>query len=218
MLNQTLLKAEIHVKNILSKMEQLEGVEPVSSKNISKAKTSKSKDESISLIDQPEILKNGQLKSFQILGLRWLYTMDSLNINGILADEMGLGKTIQVISLIGTIFQFHNRKGPHLIICPKSVISHWETQFKKWLPMFEVIKLMPAKDYREEALKKMQKSTFNIVLTTYEGINILYYYLRKVKWDYIVIDEALRLKNDQSQFSYVFLLSNSAYKGISFQA
>lgn len=36
----------------------------------------------------------GQLKHYQLKGLRWLDNLYEQGINGILADEMGLGKTI----------------------------------------------------------------------------------------------------------------------------
>ena len=36
----------------------------------------------------------GNLKSYQLKGLRWLDNLYEQGINGILADEMGLGKTI----------------------------------------------------------------------------------------------------------------------------
>ena len=36
----------------------------------------------------------GQLKDYQLKGMRWLDNLYDQGINGILADEMGLGKTI----------------------------------------------------------------------------------------------------------------------------
>ena len=45
----------------------------------------------------------GELKEYQLKGLRWLDNLYSQGINGILADEMGLGKTIQAISLLAHI-------------------------------------------------------------------------------------------------------------------
>lgn len=45
------------------------------------------------LIEKPNIFL-GQLKHYQLKGLRWLDNLYEQGINGILADEMGLGKTI----------------------------------------------------------------------------------------------------------------------------
>jgi SWI/SNF-related matrix-associated actin-dependent regulator of chromatin subfamily A member 5 len=43
---------------------------------------------------QPSILKGGQLKNYQLIGLNWMINLFENGVNGILADEMGLGKTI----------------------------------------------------------------------------------------------------------------------------
>ena len=45
---------------------------------------------------QPKMLKGGELKEYQLQGLRWMVSLHNNHLNGILADEMGLGKTIQV--------------------------------------------------------------------------------------------------------------------------
>jgi SNF2 family DNA or RNA helicase len=51
------------------------------------------------LIEAPKSF-TGDLKEYQLKGLRWLDNLFEQGINGILADEMGLGKTIQAISLL----------------------------------------------------------------------------------------------------------------------
>ena len=45
--------------------------------------------------EQPAMLRGGQLRDYQLKGLRWLVALHDHGLNGILADEMGLGKTIQ---------------------------------------------------------------------------------------------------------------------------
>ena len=55
---------------------------------------------------QPEALRGGQLRDYQLKGLRWLVALHDNGLNGILADEMGLGKTIQVRSM--TAFASHH--------------------------------------------------------------------------------------------------------------
>jgi SWI/SNF-related matrix-associated actin-dependent regulator of chromatin subfamily A member 5 len=46
------------------------------------------------------VLKGGQLKYYQLIGLNWLVSLYESGISGILADDMGLGKTIQTISML----------------------------------------------------------------------------------------------------------------------
>lgn len=54
------------------------------------------------LLQQPDFLRAGQLRDYQLEGLNWLIYSWMQNNNCILADEMGLGKTIQCVSFIGT--------------------------------------------------------------------------------------------------------------------
>jgi SNF2 family DNA or RNA helicase len=43
-------------------------------------------------VQQPSMMKGGQLKEYQQAGLSWLISLYNNNLNGILADEMGLGE------------------------------------------------------------------------------------------------------------------------------
>lgn len=54
-----------------------------------------------SLQEQPEWLRAGKLRDYQLDGLNWMVYTWSKGHNAILADEMGLGKTIQCVSMIG---------------------------------------------------------------------------------------------------------------------
>lgn len=51
-------------------------------------------DDSFTKVIHPPPIFNGNLKEYQLKGLRWLDNLYEQGINGILADEMGLGKTI----------------------------------------------------------------------------------------------------------------------------
>jgi SNF2 family DNA or RNA helicase len=59
------------------------------------------------LLAQPEWLRAGQLRDYQLEGLNWLIYSWLQNHNCILADEMGLGKTIQCVAFIGARTLFH---------------------------------------------------------------------------------------------------------------
>ncbi len=63
-----------------------------------------SKKKSIGALDvQPEFLKFGQLRDYQLHGLNWLTYSWLQDRNCILADEMGLGKTVQCVSFLGLL-------------------------------------------------------------------------------------------------------------------
>ncbi len=55
------------------------------------------------LLQQPDFLRAGTLRDYQLEGLNWLIYSWMQNNNCILADEMGLGKTIQCVAFIGML-------------------------------------------------------------------------------------------------------------------
>ena len=47
------------------------------------------------ITEQPSLIKNGQMKQYQLVGLSFLVWLYENGMGGILGDEMGLGKTLQ---------------------------------------------------------------------------------------------------------------------------
>ncbi len=151
---------------------------------------------------QPQILQGGQLREHQIIGLNWMISLYELGVNGILADEMGLGKTIQAIAFLAYLYESKKIAGKHLIVCPNSVIGNWMKEFKKWLPELRVVKLIARKEFRYDTFEKyIRTGDFDVCLTSYEGINICKGELKRIHWKYVIIDEAHRLKNEESLLS-----------------
>lgn len=63
------------------------------------------------LVNQPDCIKGGTMRPYQIEGLNWLISLYNTGVNGILADEMGLGKTLQTISLLGYLYECRAIRG-----------------------------------------------------------------------------------------------------------
>ena len=169
------------------------------------------------LYHQPSILKGGTLKPYQLDGLNWMISLYENKLNGILADEMGLGKTIQSISLLAFIREFKSNKlnkGKHnfIIIVPKSTMPNWNRELLKWCPELNLIVLNPIKEEREETLKEISKNKFDVIITSYEGVNICINNLKKIKFECLIIDEAHRIKNEHALLSKNVRIIDSKFR------
>jgi len=145
--------------------------------------------------------------------LNWLIGLYETGVNGILADEMGLGKTIQTISFLAFLREFKKVKGPHLIIVPKSTVPNWMKEFEKWCPVFKVVNLIARKEEREKIIaERISKKDFDVVVTTFEGARICMSNLMKFQWEYVIVDEAHKIKNEDSQISQKLRTFKSNYR------
>ncbi|XP_036894757.1 transcription termination factor 2 [Sturnira hondurensis] len=173
--------------------------------------------------------------------LAWLLWRESQKPHGgILADDMGLGKTLTMIALILTQkSQEENKEKDQnvtltwlskddstefishgtLIICPASLIHHWEKEVEKRVSNNKLRVYLyhgPNRDQRAKVL-----STYDIVITTYsllakeistkkqegdvpdtnlsvEGVSTP---LLRVVWARVILDEAHNVKNPRVQTS-----------------
>ncbi|CAH7684062.1 SNF2 family N-terminal domain-domain-containing protein [Phakopsora pachyrhizi] len=161
-------------------------------------------DEPFMFTESPSYVKGGKMRDYQIQGLNWMISLFHNGINGILADEMGLGKTLQTISFLGYLKHHRSLSGPHLVVVPKSTLDNWNREFNFWVPGFNIVSLKGDKDERAEICqKKVLTQDFDIILTTYEICLREKSSLKKVAWEYIIIDEAHRIKNVDSMLSQI---------------
>mmetsp|Transcript_2012 Transcript_2012/g.2871 ORF Transcript_2012/g.2871 Transcript_2012/m.2871 type:complete len:1015 (+) Transcript_2012:175-3219(+) len=146
---------------------------------------------------QPKALVFGTLRNYQMAGLQWLVSLYNNNLNGILADEMGLGKTVQSISLLAYVMEKKNNNGPFLVIAPMSTLrNNWAMELARWVPSMVFIVYDGNKEGRKKLREEdMASGNYNVLLTTFEFAMRDKKYLRKVHWQYIIVDEAHRLKN-----------------------
>ncbi|CAK7565474.1 MAG: chromatin remodeling complex Adenosinetriphosphatase [Sporothrix epigloea] len=152
----------------------------------------------------------GQMRDYQVAGLNWLISLHENGISGILADEMGLGKTLQTISFLGYLRHIMGITGPHLVIVPKSTLDNWKREFAKWTPEVNVLVLQGAKEERNALINdRLVDESFDVCITSYEMILREKAHLRKFAWEYIIIDEAHRIKNEESSLAQVIRLFDS---------
>ncbi|KAJ4308924.1 putative DNA helicase ino80, partial [Neodidymelliopsis sp. IMI 364377] len=156
-------------------------------------------------IPQPGLL-NCTLKEYQLKGLNWLVNLYEQGINGILADEMGLGKTVQSISVMAYLAERYNIWGPFLVIAPASTLHNWQQEITRFVPDLNVLPYWgTAKD--RKVLRKFwdrkhitydRNSPFHVVVTSYQLVVQDAQYFQKMRWQYMILDEAQAIKSSQS--------------------
>ncbi|XP_044027890.1 chromodomain-helicase-DNA-binding protein 4a isoform X5 [Siniperca chuatsi] len=179
-------------------------------------------DPTIKFERQPEYLDStgGTLHPYQLEGLNWLRFSWAQGTDTILADEMGLGKTVQTAVFLYSLYKEGHSKGPFLVSAPLSTIINWEREFEMWAPDMYVVTYVGDKDSRAvirenefsfednairggkkaSRMKKDSSIKFHVLLTSYELITIDMAILGSIDWACLVVDEAHRLKNNQSKF------------------
>jgi transcription termination factor 2 len=146
----------------------------------------------------PEALTS-TLYPHQLQALQWMTFREAdkskyVPTGGILCDEMGLGKTLTTIALIVSTKKAKTLSS--LLICPKSLLSQWESEIKKHTKKgsLKVNRFYgPSKD--EDFLK------YDVILTTYETVHNSIGMLERFSWERIVLDEGHRIKNSEAQTS-----------------
>lgn len=148
----------------------------------------------------------GDLRKYQQVGYDWLWFLHTNNFHGILADEMGLGKTHQAMVLVLSALQ--KEPGlPNLIICPTSVLDHWESKFQVYAPGLKIVKF-----HGKERDSHLSGNLPPIVLTTYSILSRDLEGLSKIQWNYVVLDEAQKIKNHNAQMSKATRILRSQHR------
>ncbi|KAJ1385584.1 SNF2-related, N-terminal domain [Sesbania bispinosa] len=148
-----------------------------------------------------------------LAGLNWLIRLYENGINGILADEMGLGKTLQTISLLGYLHEFRGITGPHMVVAPKSTLGNWMNEIRRFCPVLRAIKFLGNPDERRHIREELLVAgKFDVCVTSFEMVIKEKSALRRFSWRYIVIDEAHRIKNENSLLSKTMRLYNTNYR------
>ncbi|XP_020553096.1 ISWI chromatin-remodeling complex ATPase CHR11 [Sesamum indicum] len=164
------------------------------------------------LVAQPSCIQ-GKMRDYQLAGLNWLIRLYENGINGILADEMGLGKTLQTISLLGYLHEFRGITGPHMVVAPKSTLGNWMNEIKRFCPVLRAVKFLGNPDERRYIREELLVAgKFDVCVTSFEMAIKEKSALRRFSWRYIIIDEAHRIKNENSLLSKTMRLYNTNYR------
>lgn len=131
---------------------------------------------------------------FQLRGVEFLVGSP----RRILADDMGLGKSLQAIAAIGHLLR-GGQINRALVICPKTLVFNWLSEFNKWDPALAVNVLLP-KRIASDQIWKSRFSRSHVVITSYDHFRENSSSVPK-ELDLVVVDEAHRVRNLASQVS-----------------
>jgi len=135
------------------------------------------------------------LRLYQKIGVDWLWFLYSYELSGLLCDEMGLGKTHQAMALIAGIKNAQKEKRPKiLVVCPTSVIYHWEKLIQNFIPS--------VKPYIFHGLgrefKAFSEDSYDLLLTSYGIVRTENQALSSFHFDLAIFDELQVAKNEKS--------------------
>ena len=167
-------------------------------------------------IAQPKLVTGGELRSYQVAGLRFMASLVNNKVNGILADEMGLGKTVQTIALVAHLLERNQLAGPHLILAPKAVLPNWSAEFARWAPGLTAVLYDGAPEQRRAIREKWlsRPRSFHALLTHYDLAMRDARALRSLPggWGLLVVDEGHRLKNADARLATALRSLTAAHR------
>ncbi len=141
----------------------------------------------------------GALRRYQEEGLGWLNFLREFRFGGCLADDMGLGKTIQVLALLESrrteLLPEGQARKPSLVVVPKSLVFNWQDEAARFTPHLRVL------DYSglDRATLREQFANYDVIVITYGILRRDIVELRKIPFDYAILDESQAIKNSNAQ-------------------
>lgn len=134
------------------------------------------------------------LRSYQKLGLEWLYFLFENSLGGLLCDEMGLGKTHQAMALMLALREHGGVEEPFLVVCPTTVLSHWYEKIREHAPGLKAAVFHGGQRNLEDSLKQG-----DVLLSTYGILRNDIEQFEHVPLALAVFDEIQYLKNSNTK-------------------
>lgn len=148
-------------------------------------------------------LLKSNLRPYQHTGVEWLWFLYVHGLSGLLCDDMGLGKTHQAMAMISSSIMANKTRGIEskervLVVCPASVIHHWEDKIKEFMPELK------ASIYHglERSYEGVSQSS-DIVITTYGIVRRDIHLFIKTLFSIAIFDEVQIAKNKESRIHTV---------------
>lgn len=145
-------------------------------------------------VDEFELPKgfNGRLRRYQQEGYNWLRQLNALNLGGCLADDMGLGKTVQTLCLLQ--WAKEQAEGMSLLVVPTTLLYNWRNEAAQFCS--DLIVYTHAGPDRSVDAGSFAGA--DLILTSYAILRRDAELLRRLEFNYVILDEAQAIKNPHS--------------------
>ncbi len=135
------------------------------------------------------------LRPYQETGVHWLWFLYCNGLSGLLCDDMGLGKTHQAMALLTAITNSdEGKRHKYLVVCPTSVIYHWQELLHKFLPQMRVSTYYGLSRSLDDF-----DSQYDVLLTSYGILRLSKEDLGQFRFELAIFDEIQIAKNQASQ-------------------
>ncbi|QSL65406.1 hypothetical protein MERGE_002716 [Pneumocystis wakefieldiae] len=160
------------------------------------------------------------LRKYQQEGVNWLAFLNRYQLHGILCDDMGLGKTLQSICIISSDHFLKNeeyasknintRLIPSLIICPSTLLRHWQHEFSTYAPFMRILIYVGNLSERMKLRNSFEK--YDVVITSYDICRNDSEEFSRRNWNYCVLDEGHIIKNAKAKLTKAIKLIKANYR------
>ncbi len=139
------------------------------------------------------------LRAYQEVGVQWLWFLYRQRLSGLLCDEMGLGKTHQAMALLAGVSNLYRSSNQttfpchFLIVCPTSVLYHWQEKLHQFLPGLKVCVFYGM----QRSLERFHQED-EILLTSYGVLRNEHELLSQFPFEVAIFDEIQIAKNQMS--------------------
>lgn len=128
------------------------------------------------------------LFDFQRTGYSWLWFLYRNGFGGLLCDDMGLGKTWQAVALLAAMARESGHPPRVLVVCPASVLPHWDEILRRLVPGLPVRR-------HHGAARGVAEAGERVLLTTYGTLRNDAVALAGTPFDLFILDEVQTVKN-----------------------
>jgi superfamily II DNA or RNA helicase len=149
-----------------------------------------------------------RLRAYQKVGVEWLWFLYKNKLSGLLCDDMGLGKTHQAMALMAAVKNEIKRPAGRgavppsiLVVCPTSVLYHWEDKLAEFLPKLRVYTYYGTR----RSLDDLNKKRYDVLLTSYGVLRIDREALGTYDFALAIYDETQVAKNHSSRIHQALL-------------